>query len=137
MATAKQIAANRRNAQKSTGPKTPRGKAAIRFNNLRHGTRSKSSVLPGESLAELDIIQHKLYRTCRPATPEHRYWIDRLAIATWKLGFWKRAEAAAFHEFAETGDFSKLNPVDGILRRLDAYQRACYAAQDALASFEK
>src|SRR5271157_4046511 len=37
MATAAQIEANRRNAQKSTGPKTDEGKASARCNALRHG----------------------------------------------------------------------------------------------------
>ena len=34
------LAANRRNAQKSTGPRTARGKAWSRLNRLRHGGRS-------------------------------------------------------------------------------------------------
>lgn len=37
MATDKQIAANRRNAARSTGPRSLRGKAKSRMNALRHG----------------------------------------------------------------------------------------------------
>ncbi len=37
MATAAQIAANQANAQKSTGPKTPPGKAASSRNATKHG----------------------------------------------------------------------------------------------------
>src|SRR5690348_17860638 len=37
MSTELQIAANRRNAQSSTGPRTREGRAAVRFNALRHG----------------------------------------------------------------------------------------------------
>jgi hypothetical protein len=36
MATAKQLQANRSNAQKSTGPKTEAGKSTARFNALKH-----------------------------------------------------------------------------------------------------
>jgi len=41
MASPAQIAANRRNALKSTGPKTARGKAIVSRNPLKHGFRSK------------------------------------------------------------------------------------------------
>src|SRR4051794_15045422 len=42
MATDKQIEANRRNAQKSTGPRTPAGKAKCSRNALKHGLASIS-----------------------------------------------------------------------------------------------
>jgi len=38
--TPARLEANRRNAQKSTGPRTARGKAQSRMNSLRTGTRS-------------------------------------------------------------------------------------------------
>lgn len=34
------LASNRRNAKKSTGPRTARGKARSRLNSFKHGTRS-------------------------------------------------------------------------------------------------
>jgi len=48
MSSDKQVQANRRNALKSTGPRTPEGKAAVRQNALRHGLLSKETLLPGE-----------------------------------------------------------------------------------------
>ncbi len=45
MATEAQIAANARNAQKSTGPKTSAGKARACKNRLKHGLRSEEPVL--------------------------------------------------------------------------------------------
>ena len=42
MTTAKQIAANRRNAAKSTGPRTPAGKLRAKVNALKHGLAAKS-----------------------------------------------------------------------------------------------
>jgi hypothetical protein len=38
------LASNRRNAQKSTGPRTARGKAWSRLNRFRHGMRSPQYV---------------------------------------------------------------------------------------------
>ena len=40
MATAAQIEANRRNCQKSTGPRTEAGKARVRLNPYKHGQRA-------------------------------------------------------------------------------------------------
>ena len=49
MATLKQIAANRRNAQKSTGPKTPEGQKTVSRNAITHGlTAARAVVLPEE-----------------------------------------------------------------------------------------
>ena len=44
MASEKQIEANRRNAQKSTGPRTEGGKSRSRMNALRHGFASAGQV---------------------------------------------------------------------------------------------
>ena len=48
MATPAQITANRANALKSTGPRSESGKAASRFNALKHGLDAESLILPGE-----------------------------------------------------------------------------------------
>ena len=48
MASEEQNRANHQNAQKSTGPKTPEGKAAVHLNATKHGLLSKEILLPGE-----------------------------------------------------------------------------------------
>jgi hypothetical protein len=48
MTTAYKMESNRRNAQRSTGPKTATGKELARFNALKHGHTARSPVLPGE-----------------------------------------------------------------------------------------
>ena len=45
------MAANRRNAQKSTGPRSAAGKSRARFNALKHGVTAQIPVLPGEDPA--------------------------------------------------------------------------------------
>jgi hypothetical protein len=46
MATAAQIEANRRNAQRSVGPRTQAGKDRSKLNALGHGCRANILVLP-------------------------------------------------------------------------------------------
>jgi hypothetical protein len=49
MTSDKKAQANRRNALQSTGPKTPEGKAAVRWNALKHGLLSKESLCRGKT----------------------------------------------------------------------------------------
>ena len=49
MATRKQLAANRRIAQLSIGPKTAEGKAAVRLNTDRHARRRETWVFKGSA----------------------------------------------------------------------------------------
>jgi hypothetical protein len=60
MASDKQIAANRRNAMRSTGPRTRSGKARSRANSLRHGLLSK--VLVDSLVAETDQLTRRIAR---------------------------------------------------------------------------
>jgi len=53
MTSDKKAEANRRNARKSTGPKTSEGKAAVRLNAIRHGLLLQDVLLPGEDEAAL------------------------------------------------------------------------------------
>ena len=55
MATQAQIDANRLNAQKSTGPRTPDGKAAIRQNAFRHGFTSSIPVTQRETFEKVEV----------------------------------------------------------------------------------
>src|ERR1700680_2536992 len=68
MATEKQFEANRQNAQKSTGPKTPEGRAAVRVNGVKHGLTAETIVLKGES--EADFHRHARFLRSR-ARPHH------------------------------------------------------------------
>ena len=47
MATEKQIEANRRNAAKSTGPRSPEGKARSSMNALKSGVDAEAEIIPG------------------------------------------------------------------------------------------
>src|SRR5262249_28731064 len=52
MSTPKQIEANRRNARRSTGPRSPRGKLRSRLNAVTHGLTAQTLILPGDDEPE-------------------------------------------------------------------------------------
>src|SRR5579862_7483430 len=93
MATAKQIAANRANAQKSTGPSSAHGKAAARYNALKHGIFSTAQIMfdeKAEDLADLAAEYHEQYN---PANPRERFLVDTLVHNEWRLRRLRRVEA--------------------------------------------
>ena len=85
MATPAQIDANRRNAQHSTGPRTPEGKERSRLNALRHGLAAQSALLPGEDPADLDALARRMREAHRPAPGLEEVLVERLVALAWKL----------------------------------------------------
>ena len=97
--TGKQLAANRRNARKSTGPRTPQGKAVSRWNALKHGVLAQS-VIPSpledyESRADFDALLSALVADLDPASPLEEMLVERMATCYWRMGRILRAEGAA------------------------------------------
>lgn len=97
MSTLKQIDANRRNAQFSTGPTTPEGKRAASANALKSGIYSEKEVLPFEDPAALTALAAEYHQRFRPTTPEARALVDSLVHHEWLLRRLRRAEAAIYH----------------------------------------
>ena len=85
MATQKQIEANRRNAQRSTGPKTPEGKAAVSRNAQKHGLASRLAVLPKENRTDFLELLAGFRSELRPATAFEEVLVFHLAAADWRL----------------------------------------------------
>ena len=85
MATLKQFEANRRNAQKSTGPSTPEGKAAVSMNALRHGLRARTVVLPGENPEEFTQLCNDLEVEWSPQSRTEQFYLEQMAVSQWKL----------------------------------------------------
>ena len=66
MTSPKKTEANRRNALRSTGPKTPEGKDAVRVNAVKHGLLSREVLLPGEDEAALKELGERLRSELQP-----------------------------------------------------------------------
>jgi hypothetical protein len=89
MATKAQIAANRQNAQKSTGPKTAEGKAVVSQNALKHGLFAHEAVIHGESQAQYGLHREALLAEWRPVGPTECMLAERIVSLAWRV---RRAE---------------------------------------------
>jgi hypothetical protein len=85
MATIKQIEANRRNAQKSTGPRSPEGKAASRLNALKHGVFADEPVIIGEETDAFHAIRQAFLDRFQPAGVEEETLVYNLIRNAWLL----------------------------------------------------
>ena len=87
-------AANRANAQASTGPRSAAGKAAARLNALKHGLAGRTVVLPGEDEAEFAALEADLAARFAPEGEMERDAVREMAAALWRLGRAPTAEVA-------------------------------------------
>ena len=83
--------ANRKNAQKSTGPKTAEGKARSRFNAVKHGMRAATPVLPGEDKAAFDARLERWAKDLAPRDDVEQFLVKRAVELSWQL---ERADRA-------------------------------------------
>jgi len=89
----KQIEDNRRNAGKSTGPRSTEGKSRSSMNALKSGIDAKSQIIDGERQVDLVTLTEEYYQRFTPATPEQRMLVDILIDADWLLRRFRRCEA--------------------------------------------
>src|SRR6516225_8832606 len=97
MTSERQKAANQANALHATGPKTPEGKAAVRFNAFRHGLLAQDAVLPGEDADAFEDLWNQVRADLLPVGPIEELLVDRIVNAMWRLQRLARAETALFH----------------------------------------
>ena len=96
MASQKQIDANRRNAQKSTGPVTELGKATAKFNALKHGMSARTAVLPYEDAQSYAELRAAFHDTYKPANAVEASLVETVANSYWRLLRIRRVETATF-----------------------------------------
>ena len=80
-----QILANQANAQHSTGPATPAGKAASSRNRLNHGFRSSPALLRGDDPAEYEALLTDLSQHFGPTDLTDTRFVREMADAEWRL----------------------------------------------------
>jgi hypothetical protein len=88
--------ANRRNALKSTGPKTVKGNAKAKMNALKHGLTAEQIVIPNENAEEFDALMGMLATELQPTGVQERHLVERIAAILWRLRRVYSIEAGVF-----------------------------------------
>jgi len=99
MPTPKQLAANRRNAQNSTGPRTGEGKARSSRNALRSGIDARSqTIIHSETPADLEYLKNEYRDPFCPSIPEQRMLVGCAAAA---IGRYNGDTEFTWHDFGQ------------------------------------
>ena len=104
MTSLKQIEANRRNAMKSTGPKTEAGKEHSRRNAIRHGLTAETVVDVLEDREDYEAFEIAVASDFDVQTAVERELVLRLASLLWRL---RRATAIDTGLFQNPGDIDE------------------------------
>jgi hypothetical protein len=80
-----QLAANRANAQLSTGPVTPEGRAKSSMNALKHGLTGKTVLLPNEDPAQYQQELNTCIEHFQPAGADEQRIVQSLFDCQWRL----------------------------------------------------
>ena len=96
MASEAQVVANRCNAQKSTGPRTPEGKAVVSQNADKHGLLARQAVIVGEDPGEYEFYRDQMVEELAPAGLVESMLAERVVSLSWRLRRAERLQNEAF-----------------------------------------
>ena len=123
----KKIEANRKNAKKSTGPRTPAGKARSASNAFKHGLLAQHILLydsdPDEKESDFNILYDGLMAELQPRGFQESFLVERIVTCYWRLRRAYRHESQAIvnRRDTETGYHARLaNALSG--ERTDPYK---------------
>jgi len=102
MVSNKQLEANRRNAELSTGPVTDEGKSIVSKNRVSHGVLSRDVVLPGmeqfENVEDFKQLKESLEEYWQPEGVMEESLCEDLAIQWWRMRRLYRHESGSLKE---------------------------------------
>jgi hypothetical protein len=121
MASNKQLAANRRNARHSTGPRTKIGKARSCQNATKHGLTAETVIYALEDPTEYQAFQDAIVREFKPASIVQSELVLRLASLLWRLRRATTIETGLFRmqeELLRKSQRPRLSGAPEVFRRL-------------------
>jgi len=93
----KRLAANRENAKRSTGPRTPEGRARSSRNAVKHGFRSSSfAVVRLEDLDEVEKFKADAVACYKPVNAQELIAVERIAMSQQLIFRGARLDAGMF-----------------------------------------
>jgi hypothetical protein len=102
----RRIQANRRNALRSTGPTTARGKRTVAHNAIKHGLLAREVVITAgegkESLKEFQDLAAKLSKTYEPVGIVEESLVQTIATCWWRKARVIRAENGEIRKRLDT-----------------------------------
>jgi hypothetical protein len=142
MSSYRQIEANRRNALKSTGPKTEAGKEASRRNAVRHGLTAETVIGALEDAKDYMAFAAAVTADYDAQSAVERELVLRLASILWRLRRANTMETGLFEIQAHGHDYRQNQPlhpgsrqgIHTLLRRPDS---ANAASHDSLSIMEQ
>ena len=118
MSTIAQINAAVANAQHSTGPRTPEGKAASSRNSLKLGLFAQAELLPGEDPEALARLTRDFEAAYGPKGPIEILLLNNLVRAIWLERRYARIEAEVIRlQYAALSPEDRANPLGAIFLR--------------------
>jgi len=81
----RRLAANRANAQLSTGPTTPEGKAKSSLNAVKTGLTGRTVLLPSEDVKAYEAHIERFRREWEPVGDQETHLVQNLADTQWRL----------------------------------------------------
>src|SRR6476619_583572 len=91
--------ANRANAAKSTGPRTPQGKSTVAQNARQHGLSGGFSILTHENPDEFQKCLDEYRAEFKPTSPDETRLVEHMTQARWTLDRALRIEAHLLNSF--------------------------------------
>jgi hypothetical protein len=109
---------NRRNAQKSTGPRTPEGKDRAKFNALKHGMDARTPVLPGEDAEAYRARSAAWMAEFQPGNAFEQFLVEQAARVSWQIERAERAETARLANHIRTAAADQAQLLDEAVAEL-------------------
>ncbi|MHB9022831.1 MAG: hypothetical protein ACYC7E_01465, partial [Armatimonadota bacterium] len=99
MSSKRKHLANRLNAQKSTGPRTPEGKARSSMNARKHGFFAREVLLPQENADEFTDFVREMRQDLKPVGALEEVLASQVVAGAWRMKRLAHIESGVFAEF--------------------------------------